>query len=495
MLKQGLHQRMLQKLAPQQIQLMKLFQIPAIELEQRIKEELEVNPALEEGEEQKEIDDENFTDLEYEESEPEYESKENSRDDFDLSQYIDDDEIPAYKLAAKNTSADDEKKEVPISNSYNYQDNLFEQLGLQILDDFHYQIAQHIIGNIDEDGYLRREISALVDDMAFNSNLNCSEEQVIEVLEMIQEFDPPGIGARDLKECLWLQLMRNYRDKPSHRQACNIALKIVEEQMDEFSKKHYDKIQKKFNFTDEQLKLGIDEILHLNPRPANSGNEGKKSIQHIIPDFLLYNNDGELELQLTKLNSPELRVSKVYKEMIQEYSHSKMKPQEKREALQFVKQKIESAHWFIDALKQRQFTLFNTMQTIIELQKDYFLTGEEKKLKPMILKDVADIVNLDISTISRLANSKYIQTQFGTILLKSLFSESLSTDSGEEVSTKEVKKILEEAIQNENKMKPLPDEKLCEILIVKGYNIARRTVAKYREQLNIPVARLRKELK
>jgi len=493
MLKQSLQQKLLQKLSPQQIQMMKLLQVPTVELEQRIKEELEINPALEEGEEKESIDDENFEDLDYKDGE-EFENAENSRDDFNLDQYIDDDEIPAYKLAVKNSGEDDDRKEIPLSGSYSFQDQLSTQLGIRILDDHHFVIAETIIGNIDDDGYLRRETTAMVDDLAFSQNVIATEEEVIEVLEMIQEFDPAGIGARNLQECLWLQIMRKLKEEPSHREIYKLAEKIIDKYMDEFSKKHYDKIKQRLNISDAELKNAISAILHLNPRPGNSGFEGKKSIQHVVPDFLLYNNDGELELTLNGKNAPELKVSRTYKDMITEYSKAKINSKEKREALSFVKQKIDAASWFIDAIKERQHTMLVTMHEILMQQREYFLTGDETKLRPMILKDIAEKVNLDISTISRVANSKYIQTNFGTILLKSLFSESLSTDSGEEVSSKEVKRILQDAIQAEEKKHPLADEKLCEILNEKGYNIARRTVAKYREQLNIPVARLRKEL-
>jgi len=493
MLRQSLQQKLLQKLSPQQIQLMKLLQVPTVELEQRIKEEIEINPALEEGMEEERIDYENFEDLDYKDDE-EFEDKENSRDDFNLDQYIDDDEIPAYKLAVKNSGEDDDRKEIPLSGSFSFQDQLITQLGIRILDNHHYLIAETIIGNIDDDGYLRRETSAIVDDLAFSQNVIATEEEVMEVLEMIQEFDPAGIGARNLQECLWLQIMRKLKEEPLHRDIYKISEKIIDKHMDEFSKKHYEKIKQKLEITDAQLKESVNAILHLNPRPGNSGYEGKKSIQHVVPDFLLYNNDGDLELTLNSKNAPELKISRAYKEMISDYSKSKINSKEKREALTFVKQKIDAAAWFIDAIKERQHTLMVTMHEILMQQKEYFLSGDETKLRPMILKDIAEKVNLDISTISRVANSKYIQTNFGTILLKSLFSESLSTDSGEEVSSKEVKRILQDAIEAEDKKHPLPDEKLCEILKEKGYNIARRTVAKYREMLNIPVARLRKEL-
>ena len=494
MLKQSLQQKLLQKLSPQQIQLMKLLQIPTVGLEQRIKEELEINPALEElegdQEDYKNEEDDEFSNTEDEEVE--------GFEDSEEDEFIDDDEIPSYKLNIKNSGEDDERKDIPISGTLSFQDYLSTQLGLLVLDDEHYQIAEFLIGNIDDDGYMRRELAALVDDLAFTQNINTTEKELEELLKLIQEFDPPGIGARNLQECLDLQLKRKYKEK--HDPVVKIAMMIVEQNMEEFSKKHFEKIAKKLDLEDVEegddqlLKDAIHEILKLNPRPGNSMNEGQRSIQHIIPDFILHNSDGELELSINSKNMPELRVSKSYMEMLAEYSKSKLASKDKKEAVQFVKQKIEGAKWFIDAINQRQHTLVTTMQAIIDYQYEYFQEGDETKMKPMILKDIADKVGLDISTVSRVANSKYIQTNFGTLLLKSFFSESLSNDQGEEVSTREVKKILEDCIAAEKKGKPLTDEKLAKILKEKGYNIARRTVAKYREQLNIPVARMRKEI-
>jgi len=495
MLKQSLQQRLLQKLSPQQIQMMKLLQVTTMELEQRIKEEMEVNPALEEGEDEPKTDDENFSDLDASTpEEEEFENKENSREDFNLDEYIDDDEIPSYKLNVKNSGEDDERREIPITGTLSFQDSLISQLGWRALDDYHFVLAETLIGNIDDDGYLRRELSSICDDLAFSQSVSTTEDELREVLEMVQEFDPPGVGARDLQECLVLQLQRKIREAEGNPDILNLALKIVQKSMDAFSKKHYQKIQQKFNIGDQELKDAVNEILHLNPRPGNSTSEGKKSIQHVIPDFLLFNNEGVLELSLNSRNAPELRISRTYREMLETYSKSNINSREKKEAVQFVKQKLDAASWFINAIKERQNTLLMTMEAILNYQRDYFLSGDETKLKPMILKDIAEMVNMDISTISRVANSKYIQTNFGTILLKNLFSESLSTDSGEEVSNKEVKKILSEAIASEDKLKPLNDDRLCLILKDKGYNIARRTVAKYREQMNIPVARLRKTL-
>ncbi len=493
MLKQGLQQKLLQKLSPQQIQLMKLLQVPTVALEQRIKEELEINPALEEGADKDDSSDEPNTDDPFGDSndgEEEAHADQN-REDFDLSAYIDDDETPAYKMAANNYSPDDERKEIPFAGGQGFQEQLISQLALRNIKAEEFPIAEYLIGNIDEDGYLRRDISSIVDDLAFSQNILTSEEHVIRLLKEVQELDPPGIGARDLQECLLIQLRR----KEYQTVELKTAAVILRDCMEEISRKHSDKIAKKLELTDDELKAAIKEILRLNPRPGNSQSESAKSTQHIIPDFILTNNEGVLELQLNSRNAPDLKISKTYQEMLVHYSKSqKNSSKEQRDAVVFVKQKIDSARWFIDAIKQRQQTLMLTMQTILEYQYDYFSTADETKLRPMILKDIAEKVFMDISTISRVANSKYIQTSFGTFLLKSFFSESLSTDTGEEVSTREVKKILEECVAAEDKHNPVTDDKLAQVLRQKGYNIARRTVAKYREQLNIPVARMRKEL-
>jgi RNA polymerase sigma-54 factor len=488
MLKQSLQQRLLQKLSPQQIQLMKLLQIPTVSLEQRIKEELELNPALEEG---KEEDEEEKAFEEDFESEPIDEPvSDNSRDDFDFDHYFDDDETPTYKLATKNTGPDEDRKEIPFSGGTSFQDFLHAQLGLRVLDEHQFSIAENILGNIDDDGYLRREIESLVNDLAFSQNIITSEEEVIRLLKMIHEFDPPGVGARSLQECLILQLKRKDLKNPYVK----LALDILEKQFEEFTKKHYEKIERKLGIDEETMRASVNEILRLNPKPgsASQSTESSKYSMQIVPDFVITNNEGVLELSLNSRNAPELRVSKPYQEMLETYQSNKTK--ESRDALMFVKQKLDGAKWFIDAIKQRQQTLSLTMQAIMEYQYEFFLTGDETKMKPMILKDIAERIGLDISTISRVANSKYVQTEFGTYALKFFFSESLSTDSGEEVSTREVKKILQDCIEAENKKKPLTDDKLAKILKDKGYNIARRTIAKYREQLNIPVARMRKEI-
>ena len=482
MLKQSLQQKLLQKLSPQQIQLMKLLQVPTVELEQRIKEELEVNPALEEGKEAENSDDQ--TD-EWEETE-----RSEAQEEFDFSEYIDD-ETPSYKLSVRNKGADDDEKAMPFASGSTFRDHLSQQLALRNISDEEEALALTIIGNLDDDGYLRRDLENISDDLAFSQNIMVSDEELLHALGIIQDLDPAGVGARSLQECLLLQLKR----KDHHYPSIQIATEVVEKYFDSFTKKHYDRILKRMEISDEDLKVAIGEITKLNPKPGNSQAEsGSKTIQHIVPDFLLTVEDEELQLQLNARNAPELRINDGYKQMMQGYAESKKKDKKQKEALLFVKQKIDSAKWFIDAIKQRQHTLMMTMGAIMDFQHDYFLTGDETKLKPMILKDIAEIVHLDISTISRVANSKYVQTPYGTFLLKSFFSESLSTESGEEVSTREVKKILQDAIDGESKKKPLTDEKLAEMLKDKGYQIARRTVAKYREQLNIPVARLRKQL-
>lgn len=498
MLKQRLQQKLMQKLSPQQIQLMKLLQVPALLLDQRIKQEIEENPALEEGEdlyEEGEIQDNNddeFDSAMETGNESEMEEAEQSADDeFDLDDYIDDDEIPDYRLSANNTSADDEVREVPHVSGASPQEALHAQLGLRSLTDREYLISSHIIGNIDESGYLQRDIHSLIDDLAFNQNIETDFKEVIDLLRMIQEFDPPGIGARDLKECLLLQIRR----KVPKTKAVEDARMILEKNFNDFTKKHYDKIKKRHGLSGDELKKAIDEVLKLNPKPGSTLYEAGKGAQYVVPDFILTHNDGEPEVMLNSHNAPDLRINRTYSEMFQAMAESKGKADKRqKEALSFVKQKIDSAKWFIDAIKQRQNTLMVTMQAILEYQKDYFVTGDETKLRPMILKDIADMVQLDISTISRVANSKYVQTPYGTFLLKDFFSESLQTETGEEVSTREVKKILQDCIESEEKKKPLTDDELAGILKEKGYNIARRTVAKYREQLDIPVARLRKEL-
>jgi RNA polymerase sigma-54 factor len=480
-LKQQLTQRLEQRLSPQQIQLMKLLQVPTIELDQRIKQEIEENPALEEGLDRLEE--------EYPSTDEDYTEDLDGSTDFDLSDYMDDDSAD-YKTQSNNRSKDDEEYYVPLSGEQSFQEKLLEQLHLLDLDDTQFLIADIIIGNLDESGYLNRDIYSLVDDLAFSANTYVTEKEIEVVLQIVQELDPAGVGARDLKECLLLQLNRVHDGDITRF----TAKKIVENHFDEFIKKHYEKIQTKLEIEEEDLKEAIEVILKLNPKPGGSSKETEKPMQQITPDFSVFEFEGKLELTINGKNAPDLKVSKEYENMLRAYAEGAKKSKADREAVSFVKQKLESAKWFIDAIKQRQNTLFVTMNAIMNFQQMYFLTGDETNLKPMILKDISELVGLDISTISRVVNSKYVQTNYGIFSLKYFFSESMSTDSGEEVSTREVKKILSDAILQEDKRKPLTDDKLTEILQQKGYNIARRTVAKYREQLNIPVARLRKEL-
>jgi len=494
MLNQRLQQKLLQKLSPQQILLMKLLQIPAIGLEQRIKQEIEENPALEVDQENPEQEvsdldeDDTGDDIVNDDSEVDVVDK---NDEFDINDYIDDDDIPDYKTRTNNHSADDEYRDIPFASGVSFQELLQTQLGLRHLDENEYEIGMYVIGNLDDSGYLERSIDAIVDDLAFSQNIMTNKKTVEKVLHIIQEFDPAGVGARNLQECLLIQLKRKNSEKSST--SLELAIKLMSRYFNEFTKKHYQKIMKRAEITEEQLKSAMDEILRLNPKPGNSMSDSSRSNQYIIPDFKITNEDGELELTLNSWNAPELRISSMYAGMINSLNQNK-RTKTQKEAYFFVKQKIDSAKWFIDAIKQRQNTLYSTMYAIMEYQKEYFLTGDETTLRPMILKDIAEVVLLDISTISRVANSKYVQTPFGTFLLKSFFSESMQKDDGEEVSTREIKKILSNIIEKETKNKPYTDEHLTKLLKEKGYPIARRTVAKYREQLSIPVARLRKEL-
>jgi RNA polymerase sigma-54 factor len=494
-LSQSLQQKLLQKLSPQQIQLMKLLQVPTANLEQRIKEELEENPALELDEEKHDENADELKDEFNENGEEEYEDPDGSEDEYDnldVSEYIQDgdDDVADYKLRDDNYPEEDEKRELPYKTETSFYDSLLDQLGLLKLDERQQKIAEQIVGSIDEDGYLRRETAAIVDDLAFRQNISATEEEVETVIHLIQQFDPPGVCARNLQECLLLQLERQ---KQEGRQV-ETAILALQKYFDEFTKKHYEKIQRGLDLTDEELKEVMQQIIHLNPKPGSTVGEINKAESYVVPDFFIFNNNGKLELTLNSRNAPELRISEGYRDMLKEYDRGAKKDKRQKEAVLFIKQKIDAAKWFIDAIKQRQHTLLSTMTAIMEHQQEFFLTGDETTLKPMILKDIAEKTGLDISTVSRVANSKFVQTEFGTYRLKFFFSESLSTESGEEVSTREVKKILSDLIEGENKKKPLSDEHLTELLQEKGYNIARRTVAKYREQLNIPVARLRKEL-
>ncbi len=491
MLRQNLQQKLLQKLSPQQIQFIKLLQVPTLSLDSRIKEELEENPALEDlsltnlSEPEELYPDRDPDDINVNNDEERGET-----DEFNIEDYLQEDNINDYSSKYdQNGDDDDDHKEIPMAVQTSFFDNLQLQLDLLPLSDKDFRIGKQIIGSLDDDGYLRRPIMSLTDDLAFSQNVMASDEEVEDMLKVIQSFDPPGVGARNLQECLLIQL----RKKDQGDGIVKKAMLIVEEYLDEFTRKHYDKLEKSLNMTSDELRCVINEILKLNPKPGDSNEVNTKEMQ-VIPDFHIINNDGILFLTLNSKNAPELRVSRSYQEMFEHYDKASQKDKKLKEAVQFVKQKLDSAKWFIDAIKQRQQTLLKTMNAIMQYQYDFFLTGNDKNLRPMILKDIADKIGMDISTVSRVANSKYVQTEFGTFLLKSFFSEAIQTDNGEEVSNKEVKKILEEHIGEEDKQHPLADEKLTEILKDAGYNIARRTVAKYREQLNIPVARLRKEL-
>jgi len=491
MLRQNLQQKLLQKLSPQQIQFIKLLQIPTVGLDTRIKEELEENPALED------LSLVNLNDPveEYPDKDPDssdHDGEEKSNDEFDefnVEDYLQDENLNDYgSKYDQNGDDDDEHKEIPIAVQSSFYETLHQQLDLAPISDKDFAIGQQIIGSLDDDGYLRRSIMSLIDDLAFSQNVMAEEEEVEDMLKLIQSFEPAGVGARDLQECLLIQLRKKEQSPIIQK-----AIRVVEDYLDEFTRKHYDKLERALNMDSAELREVITEILKLNPKPGDAGETNNKQLQ-VIPDFHIANNEGTLILTLNSQNAPELRVSRSYKEMFEHYDKAASKDKKLKEAVQFVKQKLDSARWFIDAIKQRQQTLLKTMNAIMQYQYEYFLTGDERNLRPMILKDIADKIGMDISTVSRVANSKYVQTEFGTFLLKSFFSEAIQMESGEEVSNKEVKKILEECIANEDKQHPLADEKLTEILKEKGYNIARRTVAKYREAMNIPVARLRREL-
>lgn len=488
MLKQNLQFKLSQKLSPQQIQLMKLIQLPTQAFEQRLLEEMNENPALEVDLNQ---DDEIYEKDEFDNNEEydDYEGSENiESDDINIDEYLSNDEIPDYKLQANNYAEDDDK-ESPLSTSVSFHQDLINQLNTFVLTDQQREIAEFLVGSIDDMGYIRRSIQDIVDDMAFTQAIYTDEKSVEKMLQVIHELEPSGVGARNLQECLLLQLKHK---TPTEYIA--LAIDIIENQFDAFTKKHYDKLLLKYNISNEQLKNGIHEIEKLNPKPGGSFTGTNKITENVIPDFAIRIEDGELVLTLNGRNAPTLNVSKDYQQMMQTYKDSKDKSSGQKDAVQFIKQKLDSAKWFIDAIKQRQETLFVTMNAIMFFQQDFFLDGEETSMKPMILKDIADLVGLDISTVSRVANSKYVDTPYGTKLIKEFFSEAMTNDQGEEVSTLEIKKILKDVIDAENKTKPLPDDQLTEILKEKGYPIARRTIAKYREQLDIPVARMRKKI-
>ncbi|CAM3253361.1 RNA polymerase factor sigma-54 [Aequorivita lipolytica] len=487
MLKQQLNFKLSQKLSPQQIQLMKMIQLPTQAFEQRISQELEENPALEGGQEESDDFDDEFSNDEYDDNYDE--GNEVIETDINVDDYLSDDEVPSYKLSANNYSADDEERQMPYAAGTSFTQHLMQQLNTYRLDEEEEEIAQFLVGSVDESGYIRREIQDIVDDLAFTQNVYTTEDKVEKVLKVVQELDPAGVAARDLQECLLIQLERK-EQTPS----VALAVAIIDDSFDHFSKKHYKKLIQKFDITEDQLRDAIHEIEGLNPKPGGTYSGNTRMAEHVVPDFAIKIVDGELELTLNGRNAPELHVSHDYTNMLKGYKESKEKSKAQKDAVMFIKQKLDAAKWFIDAIKQRQQTLFVTMNSIMHHQEEYFLSGDERNLKPMILKDIADKINMDVSTVSRVANSKYVDTPYGTKLIKEFFSESMKNDQGEDVSTKEIKKILEITISEENKRKPLTDDKLAKILLEKGYPIARRTIAKYREQLDLPVARLRKEI-
>ncbi len=484
MLKQYLNFKISQKLSPQQIQLMKLVQLPTQAFEERIKQELEENLALERGK------DDTTEDLEERYSNDDFDDNTQiNTEDINVDDYLSDDEIPDYRLHANNYSSDQDDKSIPYASGSSFTQQLTDQLNTYRLEEQDYLIAKFLIGSIDDSGYMRRPLLDLTDDLAFTQNIYTDVETIEKILKVVQQLDPAGVGARDLQECLLIQLQRKAQTPKTE-----LAVLIVEKTFEKFTKKHYLKLQKKFNITENQLKDAIQEIERLNPKPGSSFSNNLQSVEHVVPDFTIKIVDGELSLTLNARNAPELHISKSYNEMLLGYKASKEKSKAQKEAAQFIKQKLDAAKWFIDAIRQRQQTLYVTMSAIMQYQKAYFLSGDDEQLRPMILKDIADEIEMDISTVSRVANSKYVNTPYGTKLIKEFFSESMTNDQGEEVSTKEIKSILKTVIIEEDKKKPLTDEKLAKILKEKGYPIARRTVAKYREQLEFPVARLRKEI-
>lgn len=486
MLKQHLQFKLSQKLSPQQIQLMKLIQLPTQAFEQRLKQELEENPALEGGKEEPDNFEDEFADP-YENEEGDGETI--NTEDINIDDYLSDDEIPEYRTKANNYSADDEEKNVPYAAGISFNQYLLNQLNTVYLSDEEWNIAEFLVGSVDESGYIRRPLSDILDDLAFTQNIYTDEETIEKVLKIVQKLDPPGVAARSLEECLIIQLKRKEASP-----AIELAISILEKSFEQFTKKHYKKLLQRHSITEEQLKEAISEIEKLNPKPGGSYSGNNRIIEHVVPDFSIRIVEGELELSLNGRNAPELHVSKEYTNMLKGYKDAKNKSKSQKDTILFIKQKLDAAKWFIDAIRQRQQTLYITMNAIMNYQKEYFLTGDERNLRPMILKDIADEIDMDVSTVSRVANSKYVDTPYGTKLIKEYFSESMKNDQGEDVSTKEIKKILETVIREEPKKKPLTDDKLAAILKEKGYPIARRTVAKYREQLDIPVARLRKQI-
>ncbi len=486
MLKQYLQFKLSQKLSPQQIQLMKLIQLPTQAFEQRLKQELEENPALEGGKEKGE----NELDADLDNTTDDYNDNETiNTEDINIDEYLSDDAVPDYRTQANNYSVDDEEKTMPYAAGTSFRQSLVNQLNTYRLDDEERDIAEFLVGSVDESGYIRRSLSDIMDDLAFTQNVYTTEDKIEHVLKIVHQLDPAGVGARNLQECLSIQLHRKEKNAD-----VELAINIIDNAFDKFTKKHYKKLLQKFDISELQLKDAISEIEHLNPKPGGAYAGNNKMVEHVVPDFAIKIVEGKLELTLNGRNAPELHVSREYNNMLKGYKDSKDKSKSQKDAVIFIKQKLDAAKWFIEAIKQRQQTLFLTMSAIMHYQKDYFLSGDERMLKPMILKDIADEISMDVSTVSRVANSKYVDTPYGTKLIKEFFSESMKNDQGEDVSTREIKKILETVIEEENKKKPLTDENLASILKEKGYPIARRTVAKYREQLDIPVARLRKKI-
>lgn len=488
MLKQFLNLKLSQKLSPQQIQLMKLIQLPTQAFEQRLLEEMNENPALEVGKEEEEYVKDEFETEDYNDYD-DVQSERIDNEEINIDDYLSNDETPDYKTQINNYSDDDEDHDAPFAAPISFHQDLINQLNTFILNEDDREIAEFLVGSIDDMGYIRRSISDIVDDLAFTQAVYTDEKTVERLLHVIHELEPSGVGARDLQECLLLQLKHK-----TPTEYVELATDIIENQFDAFTKKHYDKLLQKYNVSNDQLKKAVHEIEKLNPKPGGSFTGNNKITENVVPDFAIRIVEGKLELSLNGRNAPSLHVSRDYQEMLQTYKASKDKSNQQKEAVQFIKQKLDSAKWFIDAIRQRQETLFVTMNAIMHYQEEFFLEGDETKLKPMILKDIADLVGLDISTISRVANSKYVETPYGTKLIKEFFSEAMKNDQGEDVSTLEIKKILQNVIEEEDKHKPLPDDQLAEILREKGYPIARRTIAKYREQLDIPVARMRKKM-
>lgn len=484
MLKQHLQFKLSQKLSPQQIQLMKLIQLPTQAFEQRLKQELEENPALEAGRSESEGEEEDYQDA--------YEADAGNdvidTEDINIDDYLSDDEIPDYRTRSQNYG-EEEEKQVPYAAGISFNQYLLNQLNTEYLDDEEWQIAEFLVGSVDESGYIRRPIPEIMDDLAFTQNVFTDEATIMKVLRKVQQLDPPGVGARSLEECLLLQLQRK---EPTPE--VELAREILEKSFDHFTKKHYKKLMQRHDISEDELRQAIHEVEKLNPKPGGSYSGNSKMVEHVVPDFAIRIVDGELELSLNSRNAPELHVSRGYSDMLAGYKSARDKSRAQKDAVLFIKQKLDAAKWFIDAIKQRQQTLLTTMNAIMNYQREYFLTGDERNLKPMILKDIADQIGMDVSTVSRVANSKYVDTPYGTKLIKDFFSESVKNVEGEDVSTREIKKILETVIGDEDKRKPLTDDRLAIILKEKGYPIARRTVAKYREQLGIPVARLRKEI-